>query len=49
MLLQNIEHLPAVGCLGNYFKILLQSEQLTQTVAKDRMVVSHYDSDFRPR
>ncbi len=46
-LLQDIQHLPTVLGLGYDLEILLQRQQPAQSVAKDRVVIRHHDSDFR--
>ena len=45
MLLQNIEHLATVLGLSYDFKIFFQGEQEAESIAKDRMIVRHYDPD----
>ena len=46
MLLQDIQHFPAVGGLRHNFEILFQSQELAQPVAEDGMVVGHHDPNF---
>src|ERR1019366_1177558 len=46
MLLQNIQHLPPVLGLSDYFEIFFQGKQAAKSVAKDRMVVRHDDPDL---
>ena len=48
VLLKDIQHLPAILRLRHDFEILLQGQQLAKTVAKDRMVVGHYDANLGP-
>src|SRR5450756_1258258 len=47
MLLQNIQHLPAVLGWGDDFEILFQGQQAAKSIAEDRMVVRDYDPDLR--
>ena len=49
ILLEHIEHLPAVLSLRDDFEILLQGQQLTETVSKDGVVVGYDYSNLRPR
>src|ERR1035441_9645935 len=46
MLLQNIQHLPPVLGLSDYFEILFQGKQAAKSVAEDRMVVRDHDPDL---
>jgi len=46
VLLQDVQHLPAVLCLGHNFKILFQCEQAAEAIPKNRMVVGHNDSNL---
>ena len=46
MLLQDIEHLPAVLSLRDDFEIFFQREEPAEPIAEDRMVVRHYDSNL---
>ena len=46
VLLQHIQHLPAILGLRDYFEILFQGQQPAQTIAENRMVVRHYDADL---
>ena len=45
-LLQHVQHLPPIRCLGDHFEIFLQGQQFAETVPEDWMIVCHYNSDL---
>ena len=49
VLLQDIQHLPAILRLRHDFEILFQGQQLAQPVAEDRMIVGYHDPDLGTR
>ena len=48
-LLQHLDHLATVLGLGHHFEIVLERQQLAETVPEDGMVVRHDDTDLRFR
>ena len=46
MLLQNIQHLAPVLGLRDHFEIFFQGKQAAESIAENRMIVRHNDSDL---
>jgi hypothetical protein len=48
MLLDDIEHLPAILRLCHDFEIFFERKQFAETIAENGVVVGYYDADLGP-